>query len=80
MSATIISENEDIYIDGVRDAIDYILNVIDKDSDFIYQEKEIIKLFFKMDNFKDFDFNDFKLFISIQQQKNIMYYGFKQSK
>lgn len=69
MSATIISDNEDIYIDGVKDAIDYILNIIDKDSDFLYQEKEILKLFFKMDNFKDFDFKDFKIFISIQQQK-----------
>lgn len=69
MNVTIISENEDIYIDGVKDAIDYILNVIDVDSDYLYQEKEVIKFFFQNEIYKDISIKDIKELL--QQQKNI---------
>ena len=71
--ATAISEDtEDIYIGGVKDAIEYILEMIDKDSDFIYPEKEVIKLFFQYDTLKNIPIKEFQDFLNqIQQSKNI---------
>ena len=71
--ATAISEDtEDVYIGGVKDAIEYILEMIDKDSDFIYPEKEIIKMFFQYDNFKNIPIKEFQDFLNLlQKQKNI---------
>ena len=71
--ATAISEDtEDIYISGVKDAIEYILEMIDKDSDFIYPEKEIIKMFFQYDTFKNIPIKEFQDFLNLlQKQKNI---------
>lgn len=71
MSATIISEQEDIYIDSVTEAIEYIMKVIDRDSDLLYQEKEIIKMFFQFDNYKSITPKDFHNFLNhLQKQKN----------
>ncbi len=70
--ATAISEDtEDVYIGGVKDSINYILEQIDKDSDFIYPEKEVIKLFFQFDNFKNITPKEFQNFLNeLQKQKN----------
>lgn len=70
--ATAISEDtEDVYIGGVIDSINYILEQIDKDSDFIYPEKEVIKLFFQFDNFKNITPKEFQNFLNeLQKQKN----------
>ena len=70
--ATAVSEDkEDVYIGGVKDAIEYILEMIDKDSDFIYPKKEIIKLFFQFDTFKSIPLKEFQNFLNqLQQQKN----------
>ena len=70
--ATAISEDtEDVYIGGVKDAIEYILEMIDKDSDFIYPEKEVIKMFFQYDNFKNIPIKEFQDFLNqIQQSKS----------
>ncbi len=70
--ATAISEDmEDVYIGGVKDSIEYILENIDKDSDYIYPEKEIIKLFFQFDTFKSIPLKEFQNFLNqLQQQKN----------
>ena len=70
--ATAVSEDkEDVYIGGVKDAIEYILEMIDNDSDFTYSEKEVIRLFFQFDAFKGISFKDFQNFLNqIQQQKN----------
>ena len=70
--ATAISEDmEDVYIGGVKDSIEYILEHIDKDSDYIYPEKEIIKLFFQFDTFKSIPLKEFQNFLNqLQQQKN----------
>ncbi len=69
--ATAISEDtEDVYIGGVKDSINYILEQIDKDSDFIYPEKEVIKLFFQFDNFKNITPKEFQNFLNqLQKQK-----------
>ena len=70
--ATAVSEDkEDVYIGGVKDAIEYILEMIDKDSDFIYPEKEIIKMFFQYDTFKNIPIKEFQDFLNLlQKQKN----------
>ena len=71
MATAITEDMEDVYIGGVRDAIDYILETIDKDSDFIYPEKEVIKLFFQYDTFKSISILEFKDFLKLlQQHKN----------
>lgn len=71
MATAITEDMEDVYIGGVRDAIDYILETIDKDSDFIYPEKEVIKLFFQYDTFKSISILEFKDFLNLlQKQKN----------
>lgn len=72
MATAITEDMEDVYIGGVRDAIDYILETIDKDSDFIYPEKEVIKLFFQYDTFKSISILEFKDFLNLlQKQKKI---------
>ena len=68
--ATAVSEDkEDVYIGGVKDAIEYILEMIDKDSDFIYPEKEIIKMFFQYDTFKNIPIKEFQDFLNLLQKQ-----------
>lgn len=66
-----LAETEVIFIDGIQDAINYILRFLDVDSEFTYSEKEVIRLFFQFDAFKGISFKDFQNFLNqIQQQKN----------
>ncbi|WP_018674526.1 hypothetical protein [Riemerella columbina] len=64
-------KNELEYIDGVREALGYILEVIDKDTDYLYHEKEIIKKFIRSEIWKNISEKDFDNFLNqLQQQKN----------
>lgn len=70
----LVSPEKEIYLAGVQDAINYILQFIDQDGDFLYHEKENIKMFFQYDFFKNVSNKDFHYFLNhhktIQQQKN----------
>ncbi|AFR36382.1 hypothetical protein [Riemerella anatipestifer] len=64
-------KNEVEYIDGVREALSYILEVIDKDTDYLYHEKEIIKKIIHSEIWKNISEKEFNHFLNqLQQQKN----------